>query len=101
MHLGVYSLPFIEFIENNFDMSEHAFFFWGSDAQQKTPPVLRKNVYVVTEPKSVAWLIMNMYAAPKIYINGLFMHWWLDFIESHRWILEKSNWIIWGGDLYY
>lgn len=103
MHNSVYCAPFIEFIENGFEKTEHVFYIWGYDVTQKVhiPDPVGPNIHIITDRTTFAPLIMNMYAAKKVYINGLFFEFWLDFLVSHRWVLAKSNWIVWGGDLYY
>lgn len=101
MHNDKFNASILEFFEKNFDMSEHIFIFWGYSSKIIYPIPLRSNIVTIKNINDIVFLIMNMFAAKKVYFHGLFMHFWLDLLVAHKWVLSKSNWIVWGGDLYF
>jgi hypothetical protein len=102
MHLMAYEKftePYIKFINDNFDSNDHLFFLYGENEN-----------YVVTKYQNVIKLNMknffsftkSLYKSKKIIIHGLFFNKKLSFIFiSQPWLLNKSYWVIWGGDLYH
>ncbi|MDI3545801.1 MAG: hypothetical protein PWP68_1218 [Rikenellaceae bacterium] len=91
--------PYIEFINKNFNSKDHLFFIIGKGIGTKI--TLRDNVKKLSKDfKSIICLFKNMYKCEKIFLHGLFFPQIL-ILFMQPWLLKKSNWIIWGGDLYY
>lgn len=92
--------PFIEFINNNFDSKDHLFLIIGKGIGCKISP--RENVKEISgSMKDMRILIKEMYRCKKIFLHGLFFKEIVLILFIQPWLLKKSNWIIWGGDLYW
>ncbi|NMH70530.1 TDP-N-acetylfucosamine:lipid II N-acetylfucosaminyltransferase [Bacillus sp. RO3] len=91
--------PYIEFINKNFDPNEHLFLIIGKEVTSNTK--LKTNIRVVSKDiSSLLYLIKEMHKCKKIYLHGLFIRPLILLLYMQRWLLKKSNWIIFGGDLY-
>lgn len=101
-------LPFIEFIENNFVSSEHLFLILGGLSEKEHPLPKQENIVVLDRDlaKKINIFklskILNPYfiEAKKIIIHSFIIANIVDFLFLNQHFLEKSNWVIWGGDLY-
>lgn len=94
----IFSEPYIEFINKNFNDSEHFFYHIGQD--KRTNKVRRKNIAFVTKLKYFE-LMKDMYKAEKIFLHGLSSPPIVIILFIQPWLLKKCNWCVWGGDLYY
>ena len=93
-----FSEPYIEFINKNFNDSEHFFYHIGQD--KRTNKVRRKNITFVTKLKYFI-LVKDMYKTERIFLHGLFSPHIVIILFIQPWLLKKCYWIVWGGDLYY
>lgn len=100
--------PFIKFIEENFSMDDHLFVLLGGLTQKDHPVPARENV-IILDPAlgalSKVWQlskIINKYSlrAKSIFVHSLFTPNIVNYFFINQKFLRKSNWIIWGGDLY-
>lgn len=90
---------FINFIEQHFDPKEHRFIIYGPAVGCKLP--VSENVIYCPRPLKSSWRIWaEMRASRKIVLHGLFNSHMLRILLLHSWVLTKSCWVIWGGDLY-
>lgn len=91
---------FITFINKNFNHKQHTFVTYGNN---KTYTVKKRdNVNELTKSiKSINFLIKSLYESEKIIIHGLFNLYIVLMLFLQPWLLKKSYWVIWGGDLYY
>lgn len=94
-----FSLPFIEFMNKFFDASEHYFLVFGSNSinlfNYKNVRKLNKNL------SSLILAVKQISKSEKIIIHGLFSWLVLVLLILNPKYIKKSNWIIWGGDLYH
>lgn len=95
--------PFIDFIEENFDLGMH--FFWLNYDHKRYPVMQTSNVYKVKEGKrnkvrGYLALFNRMLHAEKIILHGLFNNKIILFLWVMPWLLKKCYWVVWGGDLY-
>jgi len=92
---------FIDFVEAHFDSSSHQFFI----DTKKTISDPRKNVVYGKigphHPIKMIILLWAMFSAKKIIFHGLFCYSLLPILVSLPFLLKKSYWVIWGGDLYF
>lgn len=95
--------PFINFVNQHFNPSQHLFFVMGNT--RKYPVPQRSNVIIVkmnVVHKIFALfrvsLLMNR--CDKIILHGLFRGKIIILLYIQRWLLKKCYWIIWGKDLY-
>jgi dTDP-N-acetylfucosamine:lipid II N-acetylfucosaminyltransferase len=92
--------PYIEFINKNFSPEEHLFLVIGKDNKFKISE--RDNVKFLTKRmESLVLLIKSMYRCEKIFLHGLFIRQVVYLLFLQPWLLKKSYWIVWGGDLYW
>lgn len=94
---------FIEFVKESFELSEHEFLLTEGMASHelKTYP----NVYLskttnAAKLRYYSQAIIKMHKADKIFLHSLFDAKLNVILFSMPWLLKKSYWVIWGGDLY-
>lgn len=91
---------YIEFVNNNFEVSDHLFLILGEGIGAKITS--RNNVKTINKDfTSLVLLVQNMYKSKKIYLHGLFYPYLVFMLFLQPWLFKKANWIIWGGDLYW
>lgn len=99
-----FTVQFIEFINNNFNINEHIFIIYGRKNTYKKSKVEKYNniIYVNKQNKrNIIKAFKYCYEADKIILHSLFLPSWLKYyIFMNKNIIRKSNWVIWGGDLY-
>lgn len=106
LHVGAcynFIPPFIEFVKENFDFSDHEFMLKHGMAVQE----LKTDANVFLAKKSIIGLIkyylqliIKMHKTRKIILHGLFDFKLVCVLFFMPWLLKKSYWLIWGGDLY-
>ena len=90
---------YISFINKHFNINEHLFLIFGEEVYYKFDS--RKNVKKLSKNlKSLFLLIIKMNECKKIILHGLFSKGIVILLFLQPWLLKKSNWVIWGGDLY-
>lgn len=92
-----FSSSYMKFIEENFDPEDHLFVIMSkNDIMNK-----KQSVHVLSFGLStILCTIKEMYRAKKIFLHGLDLYMVLLYIIQ-PWLLKKTNWLIWGGDLYF
>ncbi|MFB6457671.1 TDP-N-acetylfucosamine:lipid II N-acetylfucosaminyltransferase [Chitinophaga sp. Hz27] len=98
-----YTAPFITLINQNFDSSEHVFFVIRGWSEDKVKIPVQDNVYPINKLGNLKYgfrLIRNLNSSKKIFIHGLFGPLLLLLLRLQPWLLRKSSWAVWGGDLY-
>lgn len=91
---------FIDFVNKHFDSNDHIFLVIGKGIDAKITS--RDNVKKISKDlKSLLLLIDKMYKCEKIFLHGLFFKEIVFMLFIQPWLLKKSNWIVWGGDLYW
>lgn len=109
MHNEKFINEFTKFINCNFANKEHLFLIINGVSEKILKINESKNIIVYkTKYKNVIMEYINiikflkkyLHNSKKIYIHGIFEKYLLIFFFIFRKYLKKSNWIIWGGDLY-
>lgn len=98
--MSLFSYTFIDFIIDKFDKNNHIFFLFG-DFKELETKVADNIVRIDKKPITILRLITQMNKTDKIYFHSLFNHWLIRILLMQPWLLKKSFWLIWGGDLYY
>lgn len=110
MHNEKFIGPYIEFLKKNFNFKEHQFFIIDGKDEEifKIPDY--ENVYFYRSDcnkrksfeilKLMKFLYKILSGAEKIYFHSLFNKRIILFLFIFRKFLKRSNWIIWGGDIY-
>ncbi|MDK2828108.1 MAG: dTDP-N-acetylfucosamine:lipid N-acetylfucosaminyltransferase [Clostridium butyricum] len=93
-----FSVPYIEFINENFDVKEHLFMILGSNKWIKK--INRDNVKFIEKVQYIE-LIKELYNSDKIIIHALMSPVIVLILFFQPWLLKKCYWVIWGSDLYY
>lgn len=90
---------YIEFVDQNFDISKHRFMIVGKE----------KYEYGLTKKHPIEWLnkkgkffalLSAAYQAEKIILHGLWIERINQFLFLQPWLLKKCYWVMWGGDFY-
>lgn len=96
---------YIEFVNKNFDISNNIFIVIKRKKSINQLNVLLdsyENIYLLENVYSDIMTINNLvFKADKIILHGLFNTKVNLMLFFNRNLLKKSNWMIWGGDLYY
>lgn len=112
MHNEKFIIPYIEFINKNFKKDEHFFLIIGGFLKNEISwqeyenaiyfeKIISKNkiVKIWEMIKNFIFMDKNCKISQKIYFHSLTLDKIL-FLFIFRKYLKKSNWIVWGGDLY-
>lgn len=93
--------PYIKFINKNFNFSDHLFLvitkirnFKFENHHGNVVFILSKNV------KDLLNVVRKMNLSDKIILHGLSINWIVLLLFLQPWLLKKSYWVVWGGDLY-
>ena len=94
---------FIDFVQKNFDNTEHQ--FWISGDEDKYKYKKAKNIYQSERSSikyfsSLIYLAIVMNRADKIILHSLLNQKVVILLATMPWLLKKCYWMIWGGDLY-
>lgn len=89
---GKFSIEFSKFIFKNFD-SSHQIVVFNKKVVHENIIILRKNLI------GLITIIQKMYNAEKIFIHSLSISVTV-ILFFNPWLLKKSYWVIWGGDIY-
>lgn len=94
-----FTAPYIDFVNNNFNQKDHLFLIIVNNINEKV--ISGENVKKVTKDlKSLFLILIYMYRFKKIFLHGLFIRKVVLILFLQPWLIKKSNWIVWGGDLY-
>jgi len=101
--LATFIPTFIDFVEANFDLKQHHFWLVGDHnryqvAQQCCVTKVENRKFSII--KGYLKLIIQMHYAKKIILHGLFDIRLIGLLCVMPWLLKKSYWVMWGGDLY-
>lgn len=95
--------PYIEFLKEKFDLSNHEFFL--TDGVAKKDIVIDSNIHLLKNTKIgkltfYLFLLIKMSKADKIILHNLFNTKVVLILFLMPWLLKKCYWIMWGADLY-
>lgn len=95
-----YAAVFNKMIAAHFDLAEHLFLIVGRSSwdEKKTFTFVNGLQIHDCSPLAVDYLLE---ACAGIVIHGLFYNDIVDYFYRNQQLLQKVNWIIWGGDLYF
>lgn len=95
--------PFIELVREDFDFSQHEFYLTHGMAENELkshPNVTLGKPGKTNRIKEYLQLIRPMHQSKKIILHGLFNWHIVIMLFFMPWLLKKSYWVMWGGDLY-
>ncbi len=110
---SIISIEYIKFINKNFNKKEHKFLFFFKDKNIEEYLIdenitIKQNIYFpfktiyffINFILNILTLLKEAKNVKNIFFHGLFSPKLILFLFLFRKYLKKSNWIIWGGDLY-
>ena len=100
MTLDKFNVPFIDFVAEHFDITQHQFVFLQAP-QYKYGMTKETDVIWIDKKYKVVELLKYMYEADKIIIHGLWSTRLIQILFLQPWLLKKCYWIMWGGDFYF
>ncbi len=100
MTLDKFNVPFIDFVTEHFDITQHQFVFLQAP-QYKYGMTKETDVVWIDKKYKFIELIKYMYEADKIIIHGLWSSSSIRILLFQPWLLKKCYWIMWGGDFYF
>ncbi|SFR49202.1 TDP-N-acetylfucosamine:lipid II N-acetylfucosaminyltransferase [Thiomicrospira sp. ALE5] len=95
--------PFIEFVKEHFEFSEHEFLLTGGMAQEQLKPYANVQLAkrtIIGRLQHYAQAVIKMHQAKKVILHGLFDIKLVYLLFFMPWLLKKCYWVMWGGDLY-
>jgi len=106
IHNDKFTDDFIKFILNNFKPDEHRFIVIGklNRSEHEISTLENDLVYRIEALRNLKTLLFYhkfIYKAERLHFHGLFNGDLIKLLYLQPWLLKKSNWIIWGGDLYF
>lgn len=106
LHVAGYSTfmpPFLNMLHSYFEHDKHTLIVTPSPNKVNLPQVIRIEEYEYSVKGRIKYsleLVIEMHKADKIIIHGLFDLKTLVILFFMPWLLKKSCWVMWGGDLY-
>ena len=118
LHNDKFIQPYIKFINENFNKKEHKFLIIDGIKEKdiKIPfdeniekyiskgrnfnGIIKKVFLILQLPILYLKLFNSCKNGEKIYFHGLFDQRIIVFLYLFKGFLNKSNWVVWGGDLY-
>lgn len=101
MILDKFLPPFIDFVKENFDVTQHEFVFVTSEKYIYGLTPEHNASFLHTDNDIFNTLLKKMMLARKIIVHGLWRDKTDQLLVSHAVLLKKTYWIMWGGDFYY
>lgn len=93
--------PFIDFIKENFEPSDHEFLLYSGMGEGKNSNNVRIFEKTLCQRLKYYFLVfVRMHVASKVIFHGLFDAKLVFILFFCPWLLKKCYWVIWGGDLY-
>lgn len=95
--------PFVDFLNENFDPNKHYFLLKDGMAEKdlkkyKNTKLLKRST--VSRLNRLVITTIEMHKAERIILHGLFDREIILILFLFPWFLKKSDWVVWGGDLY-
>lgn len=104
LHIGVdgaFIRSFVDFIKEDFDFNNH-YFLIATDSRDcsKSGNVKFYPRTILSRLRYYINAVVRMHQARKIILHGLFDNKLIFLLFLMPWILKKTCWVLWGGDLY-
>ncbi|WP_288222140.1 TDP-N-acetylfucosamine:lipid II N-acetylfucosaminyltransferase [uncultured Clostridium sp.] len=96
-----FTVPFIKFINTNFDIKDHLFIIYGENNNFKKEQVENFENIIYFNKNNMIELIKYTNKSKKIILHSFFIPKIIKiYFFIRKDILKKSAWVIWGADLY-
>lgn len=90
---------FIEFVNKNFDKNIHFFYLVGREKEQPLAHIENVKYIDFLEVKEQSFYL-ELKEADKIILHAMFLINMVWLLYNNPSLLNKSYWVLWGGDLY-
>ncbi|WP_461605604.1 TDP-N-acetylfucosamine:lipid II N-acetylfucosaminyltransferase family protein [Aeromonas allosaccharophila] len=104
LHIGVdggFIKSFINFVKEEFDFNAHYFLITSCNKGESVyPNVKLAPRTIISRLKHYVEATVRMHQARKIIFHGIFDTKLVFILFLMPWLLKKSCWVLWGGDLY-
>jgi hypothetical protein len=98
MHNDKFNNEIVNLINNNFNLKENCFIFYGGYSKDEFQLPLFSNVIVLKDFNEIKYY--NIDKAEKIIFHGLYQQDVINFFYNNQNYLPRCYWVIWGGDIY-
>lgn len=92
---------YIDFVNDNFEVDRHTFFFLKKGKNSKTAPNVVFSRYYRFGVLFYIELLIYMLKADKVVLHSLSKWSVIRFLFFFPWLARKCYWYLWGADLYY
>ena len=100
MILNKFNVPFIEFVNQNFNPENHKYIFLQQPKYEYGLTMDHDVIWIYGKSKYLK-LLGYMSQAKKIIIHGLWSERLIQILFMQPWLLKKTYWVMWGGDFYF
>lgn len=101
MTLDKFTVPYIDFINENFNNNQHKFIFITSEKYKYGLTHEYKVEFLHTDDDIFIKLLKYMKDADQIIIHGLWRNKVDSLLLNNKILFKKLYWIMWGGDFYF
>lgn len=91
---------FINFVSTHFNEKDHEYIIFDGDLE-KYPIKENFNVWHCNSTLKIFRMLIAMQSAEKIILHSIFSIRLIRLLAMMPWLLKKSYWVMWGGDLYH
>lgn len=95
-----FTIPYIQFVNENFLESGHLFLIYGKGVFEKLKQY-DNIVELYPNVINIFYMIKKMHENRRIIFHGFTTSHYIYILCVFRWLLKKSYWCMWGADLYY
>ncbi|NNG67952.1 TDP-N-acetylfucosamine:lipid II N-acetylfucosaminyltransferase [Caldanaerobacter subterraneus] len=96
---SIYAQKFYEFINKNFNADEHLFVINAEKLKYLSEEtIIKLNIRKNRDDR--LWLLGKASEASNIFVHSFFDNHILAWLVLNKKILNKTTWVLWGGDLY-
>lgn len=98
MYNDKFNKPFVDLTNKYFGNKDHLFLIKRSNIDSKVAPFPEySNVYEYIKLDGIKFFAKNI---EKLIFHSLFEQDWVEYLYKNKDLLNKSYWVMWGGDLY-
>jgi len=98
LHYTSFTIPFIKLIQDNFNKAEHFFAIYrGKNHNDELKKI--ENSWCGNKLLDLIRLSQLMNGSTHIYLHSINVHKPTQLLFLQPWLLKRTFWVIWGGDL--
>ncbi|MBZ0182679.1 MAG: TDP-N-acetylfucosamine:lipid II N-acetylfucosaminyltransferase [Melioribacteraceae bacterium] len=97
---SAYTYKYNQLIQSCFDINEHQFFIFGKSTWDKNENYSFYNSLKINNINDSNF-VNKLKECTGIILHGMFSHEIVNLLFENQHLLSKTNWLLWGGDLYF